>query len=137
MDVQVDKQTGEIMAWGLFPAGSLDPNIDIVEVLPDEESKIHQLGMKHMGDDGVITVTPPPESPPLPPQPDYGSDALDVNSVNGEGRTQLIAAVRMLRDYLGTPVASVTPTQREATLRMVIKCQLAMMHVLFGERVVP
>jgi hypothetical protein len=62
---QVETTSRLVVATGLFPSGSLDPNIEIMDL--DEEAWIEfqtaPHGYKYLAEDGTLTVVPPPPPP--------------------------------------------------------------------------
>ena len=97
--VQIDRRTKSVLAFGEFPTAPLDPTIAVVAIADAEVPKLHALGAKTLGDDGVITVTPPAPLPPAPaPLNEQLAAALSQlpadTPITGSQLAQVIALLR-------------------------------------------
>jgi hypothetical protein len=63
VEAVVDTDSRLLLAYGDFPAGAGDPELEIVEIPEAEQPKLEQSGTKHVSVAGVITVTPLPAPP--------------------------------------------------------------------------
>jgi hypothetical protein len=66
MQVQIDKTTRQIVAYGAFPTPPTDPAILLVEITDAQAAKLTHAGDKILGANGQITVTPPDPNAPNP-----------------------------------------------------------------------
>jgi len=109
--IQVDRETREIVGIGYFPGGGSD-DILIVDITPEQRERIHTPGKKSLADDGEIIVLMPKQEPVVE-QPDFGDyGALDNTSV--------IQAVTGLVQFAGNS----DPTQKEMATALKHACRL-------------
>jgi hypothetical protein len=96
--MQVQQDTGQIVAVGYFPTDQEDDNIDVIDIEEHHREALMQAGAKYLQEDGTIAVIPP-ELPAEVEQPIYGDDG-DLDNV------ELRQAVANIRLYKMSPSAS-------------------------------
>lgn len=104
MQVLIDKATRQIVAYGEFPTPPTDANLAVIDVTDIQAAKLAQVGVKVLGANGQITVTPPdPNAPnPLAPVPNPKHDAA-ITALKGaaKGKDGAAALAQAILDMQG------------------------------------
>jgi hypothetical protein len=104
MHVLIDATTRQVIGYGYMPTPPADPNLTVVEITETQAAKLTQPGVKVLGANGQVTVTPPdPNTPsPLVPAPNPKHDAA-ITALKGaaKGKDGAAALAQAILDMQG------------------------------------
>ena len=112
MQIQVDRETREVLARGHFPAGVPDDAVEIVDLDDEQAARMLEPGRKTLAEDGTLAVEPP---------------ELDAVSGPAPGRTPGEIAAALEESQAAVDGADVDPSTKAA-----INAALAPLRALFG-----
>lgn len=97
MQALLDQRTGTIVAFGVFPAGSPDPAVRVLDLDDTALARVRESGKKIMQQDGTIMVVPPPGGDPYPlPSQAHQQDEMTLRQylTTANANPVLVALIR-------------------------------------------
>jgi hypothetical protein len=100
VQILVDKTTQQILASGAFPTPPLDPNIAVVEITDTQAPRLSQAGIKTLGANNQVIVTPAPAPVPDPSIAKHAAAITSLKTAAG-GTGPMATVARAILDMQG------------------------------------